>query len=54
MAALRSVGLVQLYRVKGSPEYVHPAYLVYPRDADNGVLEQALGSLRELAERQSQ
>lgn len=39
----------RLYRVKGSPEYVHPAYMVYPRETDNSVLEQALQGLRELA-----
>jgi DNA-binding transcriptional LysR family regulator len=39
----------RLYRVKGSPEYVHPAYMVYPRDTDSTVLEQALHGLRELA-----
>jgi len=38
-----------LYRVKGSPQYVHPAYMVYPRQTDNTVLEQALRGLRELA-----
>ena len=44
----------RLYRVKGSPEYIHPAYLVYPRDTESEVLEQALGGLRELAEKQCQ
>ncbi len=39
----------QLHRVAGSPEYIHPAYMVYPRQSDNPVLEQALGGLRELA-----
>ena len=39
----------RLYRVKGSPEYVHPAYMVYPRETDSTVLEQALQGLRELA-----
>lgn len=39
----------QLHRVPGSPEYIHPAYMVYPRQSDNPVLEQALGGLRELA-----
>jgi DNA-binding transcriptional LysR family regulator len=42
----------RLYRVKGSPEYVHPAYMVYPREAGGTVLEQALQGLRELAKRQ--
>jgi DNA-binding transcriptional LysR family regulator len=39
----------QLYRVAGSPEYTHPAYMVYPRTGDSPVLEQALEGLRELA-----
>ena len=39
----------QLHRVVGSPEYIQPAYMVYPRASDNPVLEKALGGLRELA-----
>lgn len=39
----------KLYRVEGSPEYTHPAYVVFPRTSDNPVLEQALDGLRELA-----
>jgi DNA-binding transcriptional LysR family regulator len=39
----------KLYRVARSPEYVHPAYMVFPRTSDNPVLEQALDGLRELA-----
>jgi len=39
----------KLYRVAGSPEYIHPAYMVYPRTSDNPVLGQALDGLRELA-----
>ena len=38
-----------LYRVAGSPEYIHPAYVVYPRNTDNPVIEQALKLLRDLA-----
>lgn len=37
-----------LFRVKGSPEYAHPAYVVYPRETDNAFIEQALQLLREL------
>ena len=37
-----------LFRVKGSPEYVHPAYMVYPRKTDDPVIEQVLQLLREL------
>jgi len=39
----------RLYRVTGSPEYRHAAYMVYPRNSDSPVLEQALEGLRELA-----
>jgi DNA-binding transcriptional LysR family regulator len=38
-----------LHRVEGSPGYIHPAYMVYPRDSDNPVLAQAVEGLRELA-----
>jgi DNA-binding transcriptional LysR family regulator len=39
----------RLHRVQGSPEYIHPAYMVYPRETDNPVLEQAVEGLRLLA-----
>jgi hypothetical protein len=39
----------RLHRVAGSPEYVHPAYMVYPRDTDNPFIAQAVMGLRELA-----
>lgn len=39
----------RLHRVTASPEYVLPAYVVYPRTADSPVLKQALQGLRELA-----
>lgn len=39
----------QLYPVSGSPEYVHPAYMVYPRESDNLIMPQALDGLRELS-----
>ena len=39
----------RLHRVPGSPEYVLPAYMVFPRDSDNPVLQQAVEGLRELA-----
>lgn len=38
----------ELYQVEGSPEYAHPAYLVYPRKSDKPEMEQALQILREL------
>jgi len=39
----------QLYRVAGSPEFQHPAYMVYPRKSESPVLQQALQGLRQLA-----
>lgn len=41
-----------LYRVADSPQYVHPAYMVFARDSDNPVIELAIAGLRELAERE--
>ncbi len=37
-----------LFRVKNSPEYIHPAYMVYPRAIENPEMEQALQLMREL------
>jgi len=39
----------RLHHVKGSPEFEHPAYMVYPRETDNQVLGQALQVMRKLA-----
>jgi len=39
----------RLYRVQASPEYTHPAYMVYPRESDNPFIEQAIDGLREIA-----
>ncbi len=39
----------RLHRVAGSPEYTQPAYMVFPRQSENPVLEQALAGLSELA-----
>lgn len=39
----------QLHRVRQSPQYLHPVYMVFPRQSDNPVQEQALAGLRELA-----
>lgn len=39
----------RLHRVADSPEFSHPAYVVYPRTSDIPVLDQALDGLRELA-----
>lgn len=41
-----------LYRVQDSPRYVHPAYMVFPRESDNPVLAQAVAGLRELASKE--
>jgi len=38
-----------MFRVGNSPEFVHPAYMVFPREADNDVLPQAVEGLRALA-----
>jgi DNA-binding transcriptional LysR family regulator len=46
-AAFIAVG--RLFRVAGSPKFVHPAYMIYPRDSDNPVMAQAVAGLRELA-----
>ena len=37
----------QLFHVVDSPEFIHPAYVVYPRETDNAALTQALKGLRE-------
>ena len=42
----------RLYRIAGSPEYTHPAYMVYPRESDSTELAQAVEGLRELAARE--
>jgi DNA-binding transcriptional LysR family regulator len=39
----------RLYRVPNSPEYIHPAYMVYPQESDNPVMPQVLEGLRELS-----
>ena len=39
----------RLYLVEEGPEFTHPAYMVFPREADSEVLPQALEGLRELA-----
>lgn len=36
----------RLHRVPASPEFIHPAYVVYSRDTDNPVLANALEGLR--------
>ena len=39
----------QLWQVPDSPQFRLPAYMVFPRNSDSPVLEQALQGLRELA-----
>jgi DNA-binding transcriptional LysR family regulator len=39
----------RLFEVKGGPELAHPAYMVFPREIESGVLREALHGLRELA-----
>ena len=39
----------RLFLVKEGPEFTHPAYMVFPREADSEVLHLALHGLRELA-----
>ena len=38
-----------LFRVSDGPEFTHPAYMVFPREADGEVLRLALHGLRDLA-----
>lgn len=47
--AAEFIAVGRLHRVPDSPEYTHPAYMVFPSDSDNPVLAQALEGLRELA-----
>jgi DNA-binding transcriptional LysR family regulator len=39
----------RLFKVENGPEFIHPAYMVFPREADSDVLQIALHGLRELA-----
>jgi LysR family transcriptional regulator, flagellar master operon regulator len=39
----------RLFRVADAPEFPHPAYMVFPRQADSEVLRSGLAGLRELA-----
>jgi len=42
----------RLFRVKGSPSYSLPAYMVFHRESENPVISQALSGMRELAGRE--
>jgi DNA-binding transcriptional LysR family regulator len=39
----------RLFKVRAGPEFTHPAYMVFPREAETEVLRLALHGLRELA-----
>ena len=39
----------RLYQVASAPEFSHPAYMVFSREADSEVLEKSVEGLRELA-----
>jgi DNA-binding transcriptional LysR family regulator len=39
----------RLHQVHSAPEFLHPAYMVFPREADSEVIQQAIEGLRELA-----
>ena len=39
----------QLHQVASAPEFVHPAYMVFPRESDSDVLQQAVEGLRAMA-----
>jgi DNA-binding transcriptional LysR family regulator len=40
----------RLYLADGGPEFIHPAYMVFPREVESEVLRQALHGLRMLAQ----
>jgi len=42
----------RLFQVAAAPEFPHPAYMVFPREADSEVLQPAIQGLRELAHRE--
>ena len=42
----------RLFQVADGPELAHPAYMVFPRESDSEVLQQALHGLRELAQQE--
>jgi hypothetical protein len=43
------IGQGRLFQVNDGPEFTHPAYMVFPREADSDELRLALHGLRELA-----
>jgi DNA-binding transcriptional LysR family regulator len=42
----------RLFKVTDSPAFVHPAYMVFPRESDSDVIRQAVEGLRRLAREQ--
>jgi DNA-binding transcriptional LysR family regulator len=40
----------RLFQVATAPEFPHPAYMVFPREAHSEVMQQAVEGLRELAQ----
>ena len=42
----------RLHRVPTAPEFAHPAYMVFPREADSEVLTKSVEGLRELAQKE--
>lgn len=44
----------RVFKVDSGPEIDHPAYMVFPREADSSVLREAVQGLRELAREEQQ
>ena len=44
----------RLYRVADAPEFPHPAFMVFPREADSDAIELGLAQLRTLASEEQQ
>ncbi|MCB1876252.1 MAG: LysR family transcriptional regulator [Chromatiales bacterium] len=42
----------RLYQVSSAPEFPHPAYMVFPREATTEYLQQAIALLREVAQKE--
>jgi DNA-binding transcriptional LysR family regulator len=42
----------RLFLVQEGPEFPHPAYMVFPREADSDVLRRAVEGLRELVQQE--
>jgi DNA-binding transcriptional LysR family regulator len=44
----------RVFKVEKGPEIYHPAYMVFPREAESEVLRDAVQGLRELAQKERQ